>query len=139
MTREHEVQVLNRSSGGAFAKIIENRGQQDVPVLHVMKYAQVHVVRTVQHLRVQVFQGARFVQRQDSYVSYLGIVACEACVQRGAIHAGRQQPQRQRHRQHDALAERSIRGDENGTLRKPGVLLNLRRVLVREFQAIDLV
>lgn len=39
LPREHEVQVLNRSSGCAFAKIIENRGQQDVPVFDVMKYA----------------------------------------------------------------------------------------------------
>lgn len=39
LLREHQVQVLNRSAGCAFAKIIENRGQQDVPVFHVRKYA----------------------------------------------------------------------------------------------------
>ena len=67
-----------------------------------------------------------------------GIVAGEACVERGAIHVGGHQPQREGHRQHDALAERTIRGNEDGTLREPGVLLDLRRVLVREFQAIHL-
>ena len=78
--REHQIQILNRSTGCAFAKIIENRGQQDVPVLHVGKYAKAHVVRTVQRLRIQVLQRARFVQRQDTYVGRFGIVACEACV-----------------------------------------------------------
>jgi hypothetical protein len=39
LLREHQVQVLNRSAGCAFAKIIENCGQQDVPVFHVRKYA----------------------------------------------------------------------------------------------------
>ena len=39
LLREHQVQVLNRSAGCAFAKVIENRGQQDVPVFHVRKYA----------------------------------------------------------------------------------------------------
>ena len=39
LLREHQVQVLNRSTGCAFAKIIENRGQQDVPVFRVRKYA----------------------------------------------------------------------------------------------------
>jgi hypothetical protein len=80
LLREHQVQVLNRSAGCAFAKIIEHRGQQDVPVFHVGKYAQAHVVRAVQHLWIQVFQGARFVQRQDMDVGSLGVVACEACV-----------------------------------------------------------
>ncbi len=60
-------------------------------------------------------------------------------MQCGAIHAGCQQPQLQGHRQHDALAERTIRRDEDGTLREPGVLLDLRGVLVREFQTIYLV
>jgi hypothetical protein len=39
LPREHEVQVLDCGAGCAFAKIIENRGQQDVPVFLVRKYA----------------------------------------------------------------------------------------------------
>lgn len=39
LLREHQVQVLNRSAGCALAKIIENGGQQDMPVFHVRKYA----------------------------------------------------------------------------------------------------
>lgn len=47
LLREHQVQVLNRGAGCALSKIIENRRQEDVPVLHARKYAQAHVVRTV--------------------------------------------------------------------------------------------
>ena len=34
---EHQVQVLNSRSGCAFAEIIENRGQQDLPVFRVLE------------------------------------------------------------------------------------------------------
>jgi hypothetical protein len=39
LLREHQVQILNRSTGCAFAEIIENGGQQDLPVFDVRKYA----------------------------------------------------------------------------------------------------
>ena len=101
-------------------------------------HRQAQVVGAVQRLRLQPRLRRRFRQRRDLHVARPGIALGQAGLQSGEIRAGRQQPQLQRHGQHDALAERAIRRQEHGPLRQARMALDFRRVLVRQAQTVDL-
>jgi hypothetical protein len=71
-------------------------------------------------------------------VAGAGEVRLQRGVQACRRGAGRQQPQVQRHGQHDALAEGPVGRHEEGPLREAGVVLDLGHMLVLQRQAVDL-
>ncbi|MNT74611.1 hypothetical protein D3C72_2134410 [compost metagenome] len=78
----------------------------------------------------------RLVARHHPHMRRAGVMPGQAVMQLLAVHARRQQAQVQGHGQDDALAERAIRGHEDGALRQAGVPFDLWRVLVRQAQSI---
>ncbi|MNT81147.1 hypothetical protein D3C72_2207140 [compost metagenome] len=66
------------------------------------------------------------------------VMLFQAGLQMLGADLSRQQAKLQRNAQHDALAVGAIAGHEHRPRRQPGVLLDLRYVLVRQLQAIQL-
>ncbi|KAG1248077.1 hypothetical protein G6F65_019815 [Rhizopus arrhizus] len=99
---------------------------------------QPQIIGAVERLGIQMRERRGFLAVHNLYMRRAGVVPLQAVMQLLAGHAGRQQAQLQRNRQHDALAERAVRGHEHGTLRQARVRFDFRRVLVRQTQSVQL-
>ncbi len=74
VTSQHQVQVLHGGTGSAFTEIVEYRRQQDVAILLVAEYAQLHVIAAVERLWIKLGDAHRLLLRYHTDMYARGVV-----------------------------------------------------------------
>ena len=95
---QHQLQVLHRRAGRAFAEIVEFRRQHRLPPRLVVVDVDQHVVRAVERLRLEAQRRGGLLGARHLDVLRARVVGGERGAQVGALRLARQRVEMQRRR-----------------------------------------
>ena len=117
---------------------LSNTADSSTAVIRIDEHAEPQVIRAVQRLRIEMRDRVCFRERRDVDVTRVGVMVRKTRMQLLTGHAGRKQAQLDRHGEHDALPIGTVGRHEHRAIRQTGMQLDLRHMLVRECEAVDL-